>query len=139
MYLDTSALVPILIAEPSTAKCRLVWSSADHRVTSRLAFVETAAALAAARRQSRISEDEHAEAWANFVGMWSELNVVEVSEALATDAANLASSLALRGYDAMHCASAVKLQAADLVAAAGDAQLLAAWQASGIAVIDINQ
>jgi predicted nucleic acid-binding protein len=49
-YLDTSALVPLLIAEPTSAACRRFWDDADTVVFSRLLYVETAAALAQARR-----------------------------------------------------------------------------------------
>jgi hypothetical protein len=43
-YLDTSAFVPLLIAEPTTA-CRRFWDAAAAVVSSRLLHVETAAAL----------------------------------------------------------------------------------------------
>ena len=46
--------------------------------------------------------------------------------------------LGLRGYVAVHCASAEAVNDADLVAAAGDRQLLDAWQQMGIATVDVN-
>ncbi|MFT4165775.1 MAG: twitching motility protein PilT [Microlunatus sp.] len=58
---------------------------------------------------------------------------------LSAAAAELAHSLALRGYDAVHCASAAKLNDSELVAVAGDLRLINAWWALGIAVIDTNQ
>lgn len=47
-YLDASAFVPLLIAEPGSAACRRFWNDADSVVSSRLLYVETAAALAQA-------------------------------------------------------------------------------------------
>jgi 2-hydroxychromene-2-carboxylate isomerase len=53
-------------------------------------------------------------------------------------AADVAARQGLRGYDAVHCAAAAGLRGEDVVAAAGDQQLLAAWSAEGLAVIDTN-
>lgn len=136
VYFDTSAVVPILIAEPSTVTCRRLWDDADRRVSSRLTYVETAAALAMAERRRRISSDEHDVAWANFVEIWPDLDVMDLSPELADSAADLARSSALRGYDAVHCATAAQLNDPDLVAAAGDGQLLAGWRSAGVAVVD---
>ena len=139
VYLDTSAVVPVVIAEPSTELCRRIWSNADRRVTSQLTYVEVSAALAMAQRQGRISEDEHDAAWTNFTDIWSDVDVAEVTAELSESAARLAYSSALRGYDAVHCASAVQINDADVVAAAGDGRLLDAWKSLGLAVIDTNQ
>jgi uncharacterized protein len=42
----------------------------------------------------------------------------------------------LRGYDAVHCAAALAVTEDDVVAASGDRDLLAAWRADGLAVVD---
>jgi predicted nucleic acid-binding protein len=139
VYVDTSAVVPILIAEPTTALCRRIWDDADRRISSRLTFVEVAAALAMAERQRRVSADEYDEAWSNFAAIWPDIDVVDLTADLAATAAGLARALALRGYDAVHCASAAQLNDSDLVAAAGDARLLAAWRSLGVAVLDTSQ
>jgi predicted nucleic acid-binding protein len=138
VYLDASAIVPILIAEPTTHACRRIWGDADRRASSRLTYVEVAAALAMAERQRRISSAECAEARSNLAEIWPDVDVVEVTAELASSAAELAHDLALRGYDAVHCASAAELDDPDLVAAAGDARLLTAWREVGIAVLDTN-
>jgi uncharacterized protein len=138
-YLDTSALVPLLIAEPSTAACRRFWDEADVVVTSRLTYVETAAALAQARRLKRISDRIHRTSLRALDDRWAELATVEVDDLLVRDAAELSRRHSLRGYDAIHCASARQLDADDLVAAAGDQQLLHAWLEAGINTYDTNQ
>jgi uncharacterized protein len=138
-YLDTSALVPLLIAEPSTAACRRFWDEADVVVTSRLTYVETAAALAQARRLKRISDRIHRTSLRALDDRWAELATVEVDDLLVRDAAELSRRHSLRGYDAIHCASARQLDADDLVAAAGDQQLLRAWLEVGINTYDTNQ
>ncbi len=139
VYLDTSAVVPILIAEPSTEVCRRIWDDADRRLSSRLTYVEAAAALAMAERQGRISAEEYDDAWSNFVEIWPDVDVVDLTAELAATAAGLARTQTLRGYDAVHCASAVELNDPDLVAAAGDERLLAAWRSLSVAVLDTNR
>jgi predicted nucleic acid-binding protein len=138
-YLDTSALVPLLVAEPSSAACRRFWDDADVVVTSRLSYVETAAALAQARRLDRISNRTHRASLRALDALWAEIAAVEVDDGLVRDAAELAHRHNLRGYDAVHCASARQLAADDLVAAAGDRQLLQAWLAVGVDTYDTNQ
>ncbi|GAB3795990.1 hypothetical protein GCM10028798_05510 [Humibacter antri] len=68
--------------------------------------------------------------------MWDRVAVVEVDELLARNAAQDAERFKLRGFDALHCASARSTNSTDLVAVSGDRQLLAAWRPAGIATVD---
>jgi predicted nucleic acid-binding protein len=138
-YLDTSAFIPLVLAEPTSAECRRLWDDADSVVTSRLLYVESAAALAQARRLDRITDDHHGRAIEAAERLWTQVDVIELDGELASQAAALAASHSLRGYDAVHCASALAVQDADLVAAAGDRRLLGAWHALGIATFDTHQ
>lgn len=137
-YLDTSAFVPLLIAEPTSAACRRFWDDADVVVSSRLLYVETAAALAQARRMDRLSGHGHDAALRMLGTLWLQVEVVEVDETLATRAAAMAHQLGLRGYDAVHCASAEQLNDDDVVAACGDQRLLSAWTEIGVATYNTN-
>lgn len=139
VYLDTSAVVPILIAEDSSDECRDLWDAADRRASVRLTYVETAAALAMAERQKRLTHAEHDQAWAHFIDIWHDVDVVELTEGVTVLAARLARTLGLRGDDAAHCAAGVFLDDPELVAAAGDAELLRAWRSLGISVFDTQQ
>jgi hypothetical protein len=139
VYFDTSAVVPILIAESSTETCRRLWEDADRRISSRLTYVEVAAALAMAERQGRVSAAEYDEAWTNFRDIWSDFDIVDLTPELTSRAASLARSMALRGYDSVHCASAMEVYDVELVAAAGDARLLAAWRELRVTVLDTSQ
>ena len=89
-----------------------------------------------AERQGRISVGQYDDAWSGFVRIWPDTDVVDLTADLAAAAAGLARSLALRGYDAMHCAPAAELNDPDLVAAAGDSRLLDAWRMLGVATLD---
>ena len=135
-YLDTSALVPLLIGEATSPACREFWNTADAVTSTRLLYVEAAAALARAERAGRMTADEPHRATALLDRMIVEIEAVEVDERLVRTAADLARRFGLRGYDAVHCAAAAQLDEPDLVAASGDKHLLAAWRELGIATYD---
>ena len=135
-YLDTSAFVPLIVAETSSESCRRFWDDADAVATSRLLYVETAAALAQARRQNRLDEVQHRRSLGLMERLWSQVDVLEVDEVVARRAGVLAHELTLRGYDAVHCASAERLDDVTLVAASGDRRLLSAWNTLGLATYD---
>ncbi len=138
LYLDTSALVPLLIAEQTSDICGQLWDRADRLTTARLAYVEAAAALAAAERLGRLTAAQDAASREILNELWGVVDVVELDASLMLSAADIAARRGLRGYDAVHCAAAAGLCSESVVAAAGDTQLLAAWSAEGLAVVDIN-
>lgn len=136
VYVDTSALVPLLIDEPASPACGELWDSADSVTSTRLAYVETVAALAMAERMGRISTTEVRNGWAVLDELWQVVDVIELDQALMSEAARMSVLHRLRGYDATHCAAAVAANDVELVAASGDSRLLAAWRAEGVAVRD---
>jgi uncharacterized protein len=138
-YLDTSAFVPMLVAEPGSSACRRFWNDSDDVVACRLMFVESAAALAQAARGGRMTPAQHATGLDVLDRLWREIDVIDVDGALCRRAAALAARFALRAYDAVHCAAAEQLADPDLVAASGDRKLLSAWSGLGIATYDPNQ
>lgn len=135
-YLDTAAFVPLLIEEQTSAACRRFWDDADVVVSSRLLYVETAAALAQAYRMGRMTQGQHRQSRRRLDEMWLEIDIVEADDQVINRAADLAYRLSLRGYDAVHCASAAQLADDMLVAASGDRGLLAAWSQLGLATYD---
>jgi predicted nucleic acid-binding protein len=131
-YFDTSAVVPLLVAEPSSGLCRRLWDDADAVVTSRLTYVD-AAALAQALRLVRLERRSHRAAAHIPDRLWDEFDVVDIGDDIMRRAAQLAYSCALRGYDAVHCACAERLGDDDLIVATGDRRLLAACMSLGMA------
>lgn len=138
IYLDTSAVVPLLIREPGSPLCRRVFAACDDAVTSRLTWVETAAALSQALRQGRMTLAQHRASLTLLSAVWAQCAVLEVDSPLAVVAADMAHDHGLRGYDAVHCASAAQVRDETLVAVAGDRHLLAAWTRLGLDPLDIN-
>jgi predicted nucleic acid-binding protein len=138
-YLDTSAVVPLLVSEPTSAACRRFWDACDSVASSRLLLVEASAALAQARRLGRLQAGQHRASLRLLDRVWGELDVLEADSPTVRRASELAHRLALRGYDAVHCASAEQLADPELVAAAGDRALLAAWTRLGVASFDTTR
>jgi predicted nucleic acid-binding protein len=138
IYVDTSALVPLLINEPTSEACGELWDSADSITVTRLAYVEAIAALAMAQGMGRISVEEATEGRSILDDLWPVVDVIELDRELMFEAARLAVVHGLRGYEATHCAAAVAVNDAEFVAASGDARLLTAWRAEGVAVRDTN-
>ncbi len=136
LYFDTSAIVPLLVLEPASENSRRLWDLGDAVLSTRLAFVETAAALAQAARLGRLSGSAHREAVARLDELWEEVNVLELDRHLMERAAELARVHALRGYDAVHAAAAESLVDRDVVAVSGDRALLSAWAELGLSTSD---
>lgn len=138
-YLDTSVVVPLLVPEPTTVACQQFWETADDVVSSQLMYVEAAAALAMATRMGRIEESDLPSRIVELDRLWAELRVIDVDEPLVVAAAGLAIRYGLRGYDAIHCATAAALAEPDFVIASGDRQRLKACVQLGISTCDTNE
>jgi predicted nucleic acid-binding protein len=138
-YFDTSAIVPLVIAEPASRACAQMWDGADKVASSLLVKVEAVAALAQARRMGRLTRASHATALRLLDGVLAGVYLLGVDDAAIDQACALAEPFALRGYDAVHCAAAAAIRDDDVVAVSGDRSLLAAWQALGLAMFDVNR
>jgi predicted nucleic acid-binding protein len=138
VYFDTSAFVPLLVAEPSSESCGRLWNEADDVVTTRLLYVESAAALAQALRMGRLTAREHRSTLRILDRLWPEFAVAELEKTVVDRAAELAHDHGLRAYDAVHCASAEQLDDGDLVVASGDQKLLQACASLGLAAANLG-
>lgn len=119
-YVDTSSLLKLLIDEDGSERVELIWDTSDVLAGSALIVVEARSALAAAERGARLTRSQHREAKEELAALVDELWIVEVTEQLTADAADLAEQDALRGYDAVHLASALMI-GAELVTSADGA------------------
>lgn len=119
VYFDSSAFVKLLVEEEGSDLAAQLWDGCDAAVSSRLAYPEVRAALAAAARDGRLEPQAHETAETDWEDFWSATRVVEMSEAVARYAGELAREHALRGADAVHLASVLAL--------GEDAAILAVW------------
>lgn len=138
VYFDTSAIIPLLVDETSSLTASRLWDEADRLVSSRLVYAEGRAALAMAHRMERLTDEGLRTAVRDFESLHDQLDIVEVTPVLVRDAGSLAERFALRGYDAVHLASALLLHDPDLVLAAGDLSLVQAAQELGIATAELR-
>ncbi len=137
-YFDTSAIIPLLIDEPGSDAAGRVWDEASRIASTRLLYAEARAALAQALRAGRATTAQLRAAVDELDDRYAQLELVEIDDALARHAGELAESHRLRGYDAVHLAAAVQVGHADLVLVAGDRALLAAAESVALAAAAIG-
>ena len=104
LYLDTSSLVKLYVAEPASDAVRRLVDQAAIVATSGIAYPETRAALARRRRERALSPTAYRIAARAFEDDWPRYLVVDVSAAICREAGNLAERYRLRGYDSVHLA-----------------------------------
>lgn len=138
LYLDTSALVPLLVSEPSSEVCDRLWDAADDIVSSVAVRPEVASALWRARAAGRLTAHQQGGLLDAASELIEQIHLVVVDDRLSRRAADLATTHGLRGYDAVHAATALAVLTEDGLAATGDRQLVAAWQSAGLATCDVT-
>ena len=110
LYLDTSALVKLYVGEPGSETVRGLVKSHDLIATSRIAYPEARAALARRQREGGLTPEEQSLAVAALDRDMDALVVVELLPRVAQRAGELAEELSLRGFDAVHVASALEFR-----------------------------
>jgi predicted nucleic acid-binding protein len=135
-YFDTSAVIPLVVAEPTSERCAQLWEACDKRVSSVLVVAEAHAALAQAFRMARITAQQHAAATRLLKRRLEEMDLVTATREIANRAALLAVQHALRGYDAVHIATALAINGPDTVAVTADRAMLKALSTTGVATAD---
>ena len=134
VYFDSSALVKLVLDEVGSDIVAALWNACDVAVSSRLAYPEVCAALAAAGRNHDLTASEVAAAVSDWEQFWESLRPVELSADVERAAGSLATTHRLRGADAVHLASALALGSGDLTVAVWDKRLHAGATAAGLAV-----
>jgi predicted nucleic acid-binding protein len=110
-YFDPSALVKLYLREPHSVAVAELFGSLLRAASHEIAFVEVRAALAAANRGQRLPDAQHAISVSSFGRDWTEgISAVATDTLLLERAAELAEGFALRGYDAVHLASAERVR-----------------------------
>lgn len=123
VYFDSSALVKLVVEEFGSDLVADMWDACDAPVTSRLAYPEVRAALAAAGRNHDLTAEDLEQAESAWEEYWASVRPVELTEAVSAHAGQLARQHALRGADAVHLASALAVKDADLIMAVWDQRL----------------
>lgn len=115
-----------------------LWGGAYPAASSILAYPEGRAALAAARRLNRLGEEEHREALVAFEELYAELTTLGVDQELAARAGDYAEDLKLRGYDAVHLATAIELGDEEVVLVTWDRDLAQAAERVDLSIAGLS-
>lgn len=105
LYLDTSSLVKLYVAEPGSDAVRKLVSAATVVATSSVSYTEARAALARRRRERALRPAEFASAKKTLEVEWPKYLTIEVTSALCRHAGELAERYRLRAYDSIHLAA----------------------------------
>jgi predicted nucleic acid-binding protein len=134
VYFDASAFVKLLTTETGSSLATALWDGCDAALSSRLAYPEVRAALAAAARNHDLTEIELTAAERDWETFWAATRPVELTAKVEQHAGHLARAHSLRGADAIHLASALAVGEPDLIVAVWDRRLHAGAQGAGCRV-----
>ncbi len=139
-YLDTSALIKRFVAEKGSPLVqRLI--EAGPVATAKIAYAEVYAGLKRKHREGRISLSQYALACRQFERDWQAYIRVDLQDGILHLARDLIQAHPLRGFDAVHLASALSLKKAlgeEVTFAAADDRLLKAAKAEALGALNVE-
>ncbi len=138
LYLDTSALVKLYVREAGSALVRREADAAEALATSVVAYAEARAAFARLLRKRPAGRKPHRRRVDQLDRDWDRYAAVQLTPAVTRRSGEIAELHGLRGFDAIHLASALWLQSAysgDLVFIAFDRRLSKAAAAAGLRIL----
>jgi len=112
LYLETSNLVKLYVQEKDSGDVAKLVSDAEAVATSIIAYAQARAAFARKLREKGISDEDHKRIKNDLDRDWESLFVIKLTDAVVRSAGDLAEKCSLRGFDALHLASALELQKA---------------------------
>jgi len=110
LYLDTSALVKRYFEEPHSIEVAEQWQKADEIATSSVAYAEALASFHRKSREAALDAETLDTISNNFRSDWQTLIRIQVTDELNTYVDRALVAHALRGFDAIHLASAMILR-----------------------------
>jgi uncharacterized protein len=127
-----------VVEEPGSDLAADLWDGCDAALSSRLAYPEVCAALAASGRDHDLDEEGLAVAELAWEEYWAATRPVELAAPVERQAGQLARLHSLRGADAVHLASALAIGDPELVFAVWDRRLHAGAQAAHLLVAPLG-
>ena len=137
LYLDTSAWVKLYVHEHGSKELRAYTNKAETLAASVVAYPEARATFARLKAQGISTETKHQQRLAQLNLDWENMLRIELVPAVVRTAGDLAEVHGLRGFDAIHLASALCLKektSMPLTFAVFDLRLRAAAERAGLAV-----
>lgn len=140
-YLDTSALIKRFVAEKGSALIQTIMTRREPVATAKIAYAEVYAGLARKRREGHLSAAHYALSCRQFERDWGAYVRVDLQDEILLLARDLIGRHPLRGFDAIHLASALSLKSAlgqDITFAAADERLLRAAHAERLRALNVE-
>ncbi len=107
LYLDTSAITKRYFMEPFSRDVEFQWSRAEAVVSSSVAYAETMATIYRKQRESGLDSSIIQRIQEAFKSDWNSFIRVEATNDLNPYIDDVLKKYALRGFDAIHLASAM--------------------------------
>jgi predicted nucleic acid-binding protein len=105
LYLDTSSLVKLYVAEVGSEQVRKLVDEADVISTSVVAFPETRSAFARLAREGTLTPEELSTIRGDLLRDWESFLKIRVLKRVYERAGDLTEEHGLGGFDALHLAS----------------------------------
>jgi len=140
-YLDTSALIKRFIAEKGSSLVLALITGEGSVATAKIAYAEVYAGLTRRRREGHLSDSQYALACRQFESDWRAYLRLDLQDEILLKARDLIQRHPLRGFDAIHLASALSLRGAlgeEITFAAADAPLLRAAKAERLRPLNVE-
>ncbi len=142
LYLDACVIVKNYVQEAYSDVTRALLATTQHIGTSLMSQAEVAATFAKGGRMGYLTPTQVVAVWHAFDADWPTLLSLEPTVPVIAQAADLALTHGLRGYDAVHLATALTWQqqrAETVTLATFDCQLWNVGAAVGLTVWPQNQ
>ncbi len=141
-YADTSALIKRFVAEKGTPLVHIIVSQRGPIATAKIAYAEVYAALARQHRGGHLSRGQYILACRQFEREWEAYIRVALSDEVLWLSRDLIQRHPLRGFDAIHLASALTLSNAleeKITFIAADNRLLHAAEVEGLEALNVER
>lgn len=137
LYLETSNLVKLYAEEADSGKITASVREADVVATSIISYAEARAAFSRKFREKDIEEKDYRQIKKYLENDWESYFVLFIGMETVKSAGDLSEKYGLRGFDALHLASALELKratAAGVKFSTSDARLREAAAREGLSV-----
>jgi uncharacterized protein len=141
IYLDTSALIKRFVAEVGSETVDDLIGKSGPVMIAKIGFAEVHAGLKRKQREGALSGQDYALSVRQFEADWVHYHRIDLLDDILQLARDLIQQHPLRGFDAIHLASALSAKRAtgeDLSFAAADTRLLRAAESEHLISINVE-
>ena len=141
-YLDTSALIKRFVLERGSPLIQRIVTRGGPVATAKIAYAEVYAGLMRKRRDGHLSPRQYTQVCRQFERDWRAYVRVDLRDEVLQLARDLIQRHPLRGFDAIHLASALSLKRGlgeDITFAAADQRLLTAAEAEHLRPLNVER